>query len=514
MTTPASIHNGRWSRYSSNMKKRNHARLATLVKISIAVLWLALFAALLRRDVFITSLTPTEERALKQAEHEDYQAVYFHDKKIGYVINHYAPAKDHGQEVTQKAHLNLNILSRVQPIDLDLRALLSSRQTLKSFTFTFSSLFYHMSASGEVKGNTVHFTLMTGSSTIQSHITLSGPPMVPTVRRGYLLKQNLKVGDKVKVPWFDPVTLSAKSRVIEYRGRDRILINGRIHNLYKFVENFGGAWISTWLDAEGEVMKEQSPAGFVFIREPKFKALRLAKSSDELLSAVAVKVVGTMPSLEDRRVMRYRLHFPRQENFALNSGRQRYHDQVLTITRESLPSASEGPAGGACTDIGDSLAATPYIQAKAQPIVDQARQIVGRDASREKQVRDLGEWVYANLEKRPVLGIPDALTTLHNRRGDCNEHAALFAALARSLGIPTRIAAGVVYFRKAFYYHAWNEVCIDGRWLTIDTTTDQFPADLTHIKFVQGGLAQQVKIGALLGHLSIEPLPQDKAKKQ
>ena len=92
--------------------------------------------------------------------------------------------------------------------------------------------------------------------------------------------------------------------------------------------------------------------------------------------------------------------------------------------------------------------------------------------------------------------------------GDCNEHASLFAALARSIGIPAAIATGVTRLGDAMYYHAWNEVCLNGQWYSLDTTTDQLPADLFHIRFGRGDLDQQLKIGGLLGKLQIETVPQ------
>ena len=119
-----------------------------------------------------------------------------------------------------------------------------------------------------------------------------------------------------------------------------------------------------------------------------------------------------------------------------------------------------------------------------------------------------------NLQKRPVLGIPDALTTLNTRMGDCNEHAALFAALARNAGIPTRVVAGVTFHEGAFYYHAWNEVCLGEKWYTLDTTKNQFPADLSHIKFVEGETSEQIKISALLGKLGIKPVNGDGVAKK
>ena len=139
-----------------------------------------------------------------------------------------------------------------------------------------------------------------------------------------------------------------------------------------------------------------------------------------------------------------------------------------------------------------------------------SNQLTNDLASSYEIVSTLAEWVFAHIEKRPVIGIPDALTTLKNRLGDCNEHASLFAALSRAAGIPTKIAAGVVFHNGAFYYHAWNEVCLEGSWISLDTTTMQFPADLSHIKFVEGGFKEQIKIGALLGTLEIEILSHEK----
>ncbi len=112
----------------------------------------------------------------------------------------------------------------------------------------------------------------------------------------------------------------------------------------------------------------------------------------------------------------------------------------------------------------------------------------------------------APLHDTGKIGIPDSIATLDLMKGDCNEHAVLFAALCRAAGIPARIAAGVTYHKNAFYYHAWNEVCVGGNWFSLDTTVNQLPADLGHIRFVVGGTKEQIRIGALLGKLKIDPV--------
>ena len=72
--------------------------------------------------------------------------------------------------------------------------------------------------------------------------------------------------------------------------------------------------------------------------------------------------------------------------------------------------------------------------------------------------------------------------------------------MARALGLPARIAVGLVYLRGAFYYHAWPEVFVDGGraaaacWLPVDPTLNQFPADATHVRLARGGLDRQAAI--------------------
>jgi len=118
-------------------------------------------------------------------------------------------------------------------------------------------------------------------------------------------------------------------------------------------------------------------------------------------------------------------------------------------------------------------------------------------------VRKINDWVYNYLEKTPTLSLPNALDVLKTRKGDCNEHATLFAALTRSVGVPTRLALGLVLLDSKFYYHAWNEVFV-GKWVAVDPTFGQFPADATHIKFIEGNLSRSSEILKLVGNLNLE----------
>ena len=120
----------------------------------------------------------------------------------------------------------------------------------------------------------------------------------------------------------------------------------------------------------------------------------------------------------------------------------------------------------------------------------------------EAKARQILNWVYDSLDKRATVSVPNALDTLKAKAGDCNEHAVLFAALARSAGIPAKVSVGLVYTRGRFYYHAWNEVFI-GEWTALDTLMGQMPADVTHIKFVEGDLDRQAEMVRVIGQVKL-----------
>ena len=65
-----------------------------------------------------------------------------------------------------------------------------------------------------------------------------------------------------------------------------------------------------------------------------------------------------------------------------------------------------------------------------------------------------------------------------DRRGYCEQFSGTFAAMARSIGLPTRVAVGFTpgelvegeFIVRGEHYHAWPEVWIDGRWVYFEPT--------------------------------------------
>ncbi len=270
-----------------------------------------------------------------------------------------------------------------------------------------------------------------------------------------------------------------------------------------------------WVDAQGRIV-ESSQGGVTLRRmayEMAFENWRLAQAAaanapaaDDVLEATAIASNVPLPERPVQRLA-VTLMAPSLRGFDVEGGRQAMTGNALVITTEPpgafVPSYTLPPTPAHRQRFSAVLGGDPLLQAGALPIVRQAVQIAGNSRDPREIAERLNQWVYANIEKVPTFSVPNALAVLTDRRGDCNEHAQLFVALARSLGIPARVASGLAYVNGKFYYHAWAEVFL-GDWVAVDPTFGQFPADAAHIRLVTGGLSRQAELLRLIGSLNIE----------
>lgn len=485
------------------------SRQALFWRGMILLLWLVALALLLSRDFLVEELEVRADAALERDRETTFAGVYLQEQRIGFVRSRLTPEPAADRlRLQQEAFLRLNIMGEQQPVRLELTALLSGAYELRSFEFKLHSPLAATEASGRIADQELLLELTTPQGTQRQRHQLAAIPRIATPHRGYLLAQQPVVGSRLRLSYFDPVSLDARARVLEYRGRERVVIGGRVHNLHRFHETVSGMRISTWLDDQGRVIKEESPAGFVFLAEPEFRATDIP-GGPELLTTVAVPLQGELPAdLPQREEITFTLRladgggaelWPQLD---LAGGRQQLIDNRLTIRRQDWP-PEPAAAVAPCAEQEAALAATTHIQSQAPEIVATAAEITDSAQDAADKLTALTAWVYENLEQRPVLGIPDARSVLANRVGDCNEHAVLLAALARAAGLPTRLAAGLLYYQGSFMYHAWNEVCIAGEWISADATINQIPAPLTHIRLVAGDTQEMVRVGALLGRLQL-----------
>jgi len=479
------------------------------LKIAILGIWLVMMGLL----IFKHYLHPPTERisfaSVKDplAVGEEWMGIYFQEAKVGYAVTITRRVGDK-YEIFEHALMHLTMLGTKQRIESRLKTMVNMDFRVESFDFTLFSGPVKFSLQGVARGKTLNLTMRSGKNKSESILELTEAPYLPNSIKPYVVKHGLEVGKRYSLPFFDPSTMSSSEILIAVVGKETIVHSGQSIMAYRLKETFKGIETMVWLSETGETLKEESPLGLSLVRESQEIALSgewMKETKPDLVLLAAVPVKTPINNPRKTTFLRIRLGNISLNDFDLRGGRQSLEGDVLRIRREDPALENNFLLPYTKEDLKKYLQPTPLIQSGDERIMSLAAKITGgsRDATKAGQM--LLAWVYSKLEKKPTMSIPSALEVLDLMAGDCNEHTALFTALSRSLGIPTRLCVGVVYMRNGFYYHAWPEIFL-GQWVAVDPTFNQFPADATHIRFVVGDLSDQIKILKIVKQLQLEVL--------
>ncbi|HEX9445829.1 MAG TPA: transglutaminase-like domain-containing protein [Candidatus Binatia bacterium] len=438
---------------------------------------------------------------------DEWWGVYFHGEKIGYSSQKITPEPG-GYNVKSASVLRLNILETTQTVASRLEMSADGQWAMKRFDFELDSNNVRFGARGAFAAGKLSLVVDSGGHRTESEIAIRQPPYLLAALKPYIVTQDLEPGKEHIFPTFDPATLSQQLTSVTIEGRERIRIGGRMEPAIRLRQQFRGISVLSWVDGSGRTLKEESPTGLSLVRQTAEEAATVpgAKSlSLDLLAETSVAVATPIADPGRKEFLRLRLSGFELGRFPLDGGRQRLFDDVLEIKREPLNGGRSYRLPVNAERFASYLQPTPFVQSDHPQIRALAREIVGAETDPVKASGRIKDWVYRGLAKEPTVSIPNALEVLRTRKGDCNEHAVLFSALARAAGIPAKTAVGVVYLKGAFYYHAWSEVWL-GEWVSLDPVLNQFPADVTHVKFLEGDIDRQVDILQLIGNLKIQVL--------
>jgi hypothetical protein len=290
-------------------------------------------------------------------------------------------------------------------------------------------------------------------------------------------------------------------------------------DVYAVDEVLGGIRSALLVSRErGLLRSELLGAGIVMERTSREEAVRLDEAVDifsaalfpvgvELPARDALEEVTTVFAAEGGEAPTVPA-FERQTVRARETGRVEVSVEAPPVPAEaaSLPIRSQ--------KLAPFLAATDYEDLSDEQLITVARREVGDAEDAWTAARRLNAFVHRHLRDKTLAhAFASATEALEARAGDCTEHAVLFSALAKIVGIPTKLATGLVYVggaRPAFGYHEWVEVWLGDDWHPMDPTFGQDVADATHIKFSEGlsdpaGLRDAgLAAAALIGDIEVE----------
>lgn len=517
------------------MKGRGLAALAVLVA------WVAGLGMLVRREFFRPHIDRLAEAALRVQPGAVFYAVLQGDEQIGFASSTIDTALT---MIEQRDYLvaDIPIGGRMHRATARTNVTLTRTLRVRSFEFEMDADSAPVSIKGEVLGDTL-LKLVSAAGTEAARdtqeIRIGGPILLPTLAPlAVALESEPEVGKSYTLPVFDPASMAAKDVRVDVRAETLFVVNDSsvfdsttmrwngvrpdTVRAWQLVSE-SGAGIGGWVDQQGRIVAS-SQMGFRLQRRPYEVAFENWRLATEGQAAVAVDRARGRPVARNRDVLEtsaiaankriranlgrltVRLAGPPLDGFNLEGGRQTFNGRNLTIVRESpeqmIPryrTILDGPLVGSRPE----LRAEPFVESTHPEIVALAQRLARGMRDPRIVAQRINEWVYDSVRKEITIGIPSALHVYHTRRGDCNEHAQLYVAIARAAGIPARIASGLAYVDGKFYYHAWPEVMLRG-WVAVDPTFGQFPADASHIRFVTGGLGRQAELLRLVGALNID----------
>ncbi len=495
------------------MKTNRKRHLFNIFGGGIVIVWLVMMGLLVKKVSFNYDTDQIDIIAQKRSSvtiaEREWMEIYLKGKKVGYSVNQVSPLEEN-YLIQEEIFLKLNLMGQASSIYTVSRSVVDHAFLLKSFRFRMTSGLVTYQISGRVKGNRMILEIGEGAARRKEIINLSAPPVLGSGMARFFKGRKLEVGRSFRFPVFDPSTMTQKEAAFRVMAEESIVIKRMRHRAFRLETEMWGQPMTMWLDEKGAVLKEQGFMGFTLIKSSAANASRDIEGGggEDFYEIAAIHVKGKLKDADRLAYLKLRVEGLVEANFdtaILAKGRQAFGSGMVEIVREKMPlkPAYDLPYSDGSGSMKEFLRPGLNIESDDSAVRERARKIAGEVKDPVIVARRLMAWVYKNVKKRPVVTVPSALEVLRTKVGDCNEHAVLLTALLRAAGIPARLCVGVVYSRGSFFYHAWTESYV-GEWISMDATLNQMPADVTHMKLVQGGLDRQVEIIGLLGKLKLK----------
>lgn len=370
-----------------------------------------------------------------------------------------------------------------------------------------------VSAKAEKAGE--KFVVDVESRGVKSQVSWDWPPADVIELVPWAARARMDLGDTVAYHSVDVTEQERHGQTLEYKGDRRTGTAKAGTQVYDFViHDDRGMSIDMVLGENGLILEGGLGPSVRMVLEDEATAKSLAKSGLDLSLASHVSANRALDDAALERVIRLVVFLGGvKPKDLLEDRRQAILETtddgvVLEIRSRSLAELSGGPGWmeGRLTRLLPRLVGVkaPVAKAPAAAAPDpkwlECKPGTGCDHPevREMAKREAGDLAglelvlhlskVVNRHMRYELGVSldRAEEIMNDGRGDCLEYATFLVALLRARGVPARVASGVAYagsIPPTFGYHAWAEAWIDGHWVAVDPTWDEYPVDATHITF-------------------------------
>lgn len=471
---------------------------------------------------------------------QDYLGHYLSNKKIGY--SHFILKEDSSESAKKlpgkyflyqsDLYLRISLLGTAVEIKSKQTGEVNEDLSLRAATTSYEASGQRISIMTTVDKNQLLVTTKSEGNSQETKIPISSPVYTTDIIHLLVARGGLEIGSQKTYPVYDAMTMSMGDIIATVEDKETVEFpNGETTDAYRLELNFKGYKSTAWINKDGDIFKEKMQVAgisFTSVREKREDATNMSFVAEDvrnepkadvtdLIKLSSIKTKPPISNPQDVTSMKIELTGAKEDDLVFDTEFQQLlevkeNSLIVQVKKLNYDNAKQATSKGSPPyettdpDIQNYLKDEPLIQSSHPRIRDKALEITAGSKTEWEACHAIALWLYREIDKEIRVTIPSALELLNTMKGDCNEHSTLFAALARSIGIPAKICAGLVYQDDGFYYHAWNEVNIGGKWYPIDSTLNRIEMDAAHIKLAEGSLEAQVEIAKLIGMLGVNIL--------
>lgn len=434
----------------------------------------------------------------------EYFAVFAEGKKIGHGTH---ARKVAGGKVTTTDTLQMTIAR--MGTSLTIRTSETTVETADGGPLSFNSVqdmaFMAMTIRGTVddKGK-IHVTITSGATTQQRIMDWPEGALMNEGLRLQQIKKGLKQGTSYTVKMFAGALLGAMEAKVRVGPTRRVDLLGRVLTLTEVqftvtVPTGGQMTVTSYVDKDLKALKTVMPVAGMNI-EVVACSKQVALSKPEAFEAFTKLTVASPVPLGDlQKVKSITYHLapvgkktfsiPATDSQTVRAGAD--GAVIVTIRRGPPAPGAKFPYTGKDKSALAAMKPTRFLQSDNKKVIALARKAAGDAKDTAAAVKRIEQFVRKYIDKKGLsVGYATAAEVAESRQGDCSEHAVLAAAMCRALGIPSRVAVGIVYVSRLggakdlFGGHAWAQAFAGGKWVDLDAAMQGF--DAGHIALAVG----------------------------
>ena len=480
-------------------------RLSKFIQLGIVGIWLCLIFVLVYRHYIsgseLSALQSVSKNRFRTSD--EWLGIYVENRKIGHIRTSSEKIGDE-YRFTQSGETEVTMEGRAVKSSTSFKCLTDLTYRLKSFEFESRSGETYFKSHGELDEDNVLLVFMeTEKQKKTESVDIQGQPYLPVTVKQALFAQGLEKGKRFIVPVLDIFSLKVADTVVEVQELIPVKTGIDVNTAYllKIGNNF--SWVSDGLIT----LKEKNASGVTYLAEKEY----LAKLKDtgpyfDYLSLPVLKPNKLLQDTEELPCLKIRLSGLDMSRYPLlNEGRQILTGDLLEICKEKDALLKEKtyalPYPG--KDLESFLSPSPFVQSDHHTIVYNAKKFVAVEKDALSLARFLTSNLFLSVTKIPSFHVISAMDIFNIRAGESNEHTVLFTSFARAAGMPSRMVGGLVYLKGHFYYQTWPEVWL-GQWVPVDPAMGQFPADVTHIRLMEGDMDKLALLGEIIRDIKID----------